>query len=225
MLMLQKEPLINKNADIRWLLTKRMDMWENCDIDVSMSEAIRCNKSSKIKRRNAAKQEQEHEHSTKIFHRLMIQGKLRAAVRWITERECKGLLKPTNKIKVKTPDDDETVMSVMEILQMKHPNPGKYYKEGCTPYFTVPAMPAMDVTGAHIQIVARRLHGAAGLSSSDAAAWQDWLLRYSARERLRDVVAYLTRVIANTTVPWEFIRAIMASSLIALDKCPGLRPI
>ena len=51
MLMLQKEPLINKNADIRWLLTKRMDMWENCDIDVSMSEAIRCNESSKIKRR------------------------------------------------------------------------------------------------------------------------------------------------------------------------------
>ena len=136
------------------------------------------------------------------------------------------ILKPTDKIKVKTPDDDEMEMSVMQILQIKHPNPGAYYKEACTPYLTVPSMPALDVTGAHIQIVARRLHGAAGPSGSDAAAWQDWLLRYGAHsEHLRDVVAYLTRVMANTTVPWEFIRAIMASRLIALDKCPGVRLI
>ena len=40
MLMLQKEPLIKKSADIRRLLTKRMDMWENCDFDMLMSEAI-----------------------------------------------------------------------------------------------------------------------------------------------------------------------------------------
>ena len=87
-------------------------------------------------------------------------------------------------------------------------------------------MPALDITGGHIQIVAHRLHGAAGPSGSDAAAWQDWLHRYDAHsERLRDVVAYLTRVIANTTVLWEFIRAIMTSHLIALDKCPGVRPI
>ena len=62
MLMFQKEPLIKKSADIRRLLMKTMDMWENCDNDVLMSEAIQWNESSKIKRRNPTKQEQEHEH-------------------------------------------------------------------------------------------------------------------------------------------------------------------
>ena len=116
--MLQKEPNIKKSTDIhvRWLLTKRMDMWENCDCDMLMSESIRCNKSSKITLRDAAKQEQEHKHSIKIFHRLMIQGKLRAAVLWITERNCKGLLNPTDRIKAKTPADGEKETSVTEVL-------------------------------------------------------------------------------------------------------------
>ena len=114
----------------------------------------------------------------------MIQDKLRAAVRWITERECKGLLSPTDRIKAKSPADGEMDMSVMVVLQMKHPNPGTNYKEACTPYPTVLATPTLDITEAHIQIVACHLHGAAGMSGSDAAAWQDWLLGYGAHKRV-----------------------------------------
>ena len=87
-------------------------------------------------------------------------------------------------------------------------------------------MPALDITGAHAQIVARHLHDSAGPGGADATTWQDWLLRYGAHsEHLRDAVAHLTRVISNTMVPWESIHALMASRLIALDKCPGVRPI
>ena len=156
----------------------------------------------------------------------MIQGKLRAAVRWLTERDSAGLLSPSEMTKVKTSSGEEIDVSVLDVLRLKHPDPGASSKEACTPYPEVPAIAALDINGAHIQLVVRRLHGAAGPSGSDAGAWQDWLLRYGAHsERLRDAVAHLTRVVANTTPPWEFIRGLMASRLIAIDKCPGVRPI
>ena len=43
--------------------------------------------------------------------------------------------------------------------------------------------------------------------------------------KLRDAMAELARKIANNVVNWVDICALMSSRLIALDKCPGVRPI
>ena len=42
---------------------------------------------------------------------------------------------------------------------------------------------------------------------------------------LRDALAELARRLANTTVEWNDVRVLMASHLLALDKCPGVWPI
>jgi hypothetical protein len=53
-----------------------------------------------------------------------------------------------------------------------------------------------------------------------------WLVRCGKHsERLREATAAVASMMANKSVPWEHIRALMANRLIALDKCPGLRPI
>ena len=113
---LQKEPLMKKSADVRRLLTRRMDLWEGDEFEILMSEAIRGNKSFQRSRwrGDAAWQKREHEHSVNVFHRLMIQGKLRAAVRWLTERDSAGLLSPSKMTKVKTSSGEEIDVSALD---------------------------------------------------------------------------------------------------------------
>jgi len=47
----------------------------------------------------------------------------------------------------------------------------------------------------------------------------------SSSGKLHEVVAALCQLLCNSIVPWDNIRALLASCLIALDKCPGVWPI
>ncbi len=60
----------------------------------------------------------------------------------------------------------------------------------------------------------------------DALALQQWLLRFWKSSRLlRRATANLVDWLANSFPPWDAYRALMAGRLVALDKCPGVRPI
>ena len=87
-------------------------------------------------------------------------------------------------------------------------------------------LPALDITAETIEEVAKKLQGGAGPSGVHSLWWEHWMLRVGARsEKLREAVAALARVLANDVVPWQNVRALVANRLIALDKCPGVRPI
>ena len=70
---------------------------------------------------------------------------------------------------------------------------------------------------------ARQIQSTAGPGRSTASHWQDFLLCYGAHSaKLRDAISGR---LANSIVKWSDIRALMSSRFVALDKCPGVRPI
>ena len=90
----------------------------------------------------------------------------------------------------------------------------------------LPFLEDSEITGSHILTIAHQLQGCAGPGGCDASHWQDVLLRYgTSSTRLCDSAAGLCCHLCNSIVPWDSIRALVASHLIALDKCPGVRPI
>ena len=218
--MLQRDRLVRKGCDIRRLLERRMNLWRDEQYDVLIQEATRCDRSLRNSHRRPLSGNSQ-EHLIKVFTRLMLEGNVRAAVRWLTERSGGGVLRPSDSTTI-----GGTSMTVLEALGLKHPDP-------CAPPDCI--LPAMDnlplfedseITGSHILSIAHRLQGGAGPGGCDASHWRDILLRYgSSSTRFRDSVAGLCRRLCNSIVPWDSIRALVASHLIALDKCPGVRPI
>lgn len=116
--------------------------------------------------------------------------------------------------------------NVLDILKEKHPDPREASEKAYIPCDDLPPLVDVDVTAAHVERVAHSIQGGAGPGGTMAIHWQDFLLRYGAHsERLRVAVAELARRLANTVVEWDDIRALMASRLLALNKCLGVRPI
>ena len=70
------------------------------------------------------------------------------------------------------------------------------------------------------------MQGSSGASGTDFEHWQTVLLRHGAlSSHLRDEVATLATKMCNQILPSSKVRALVSGRLIALDKCPGVRPI
>ena len=99
--------------------------------------------------------------------------------------------------------------TVFEVMQEKHPAQRTPDRTAFIPCDNLPPLEHVDVTSAHIEMVARSLRGGAGPSGTGADQWKAFLLRYGkASERLREAVASSTRLHANQVVPWDDIRAL-----------------
>ncbi|KAF6201996.1 hypothetical protein GE061_004392 [Apolygus lucorum] len=204
--------MVKVGTDIRRLLQKRMDLWNQEKYDDLVQEAMRCD------RQMPTAQKRDEDHKIRIFTRLVLQGKLRDATRWITDRSGGGALRPEDVL-----GDGTTVLDVMK---SKHPAQFRPQEDTFIASDTLPLMVDIDVTSNHIEKVARKLRGSAGPSGTDAEQWRNMLLRFGAHSaQLREVVASLVRRLANGVVDWSRIKALLARRGVALDKCPGVRPI
>ena len=70
------------------------------------------------------------------------------------------------------------------------------------------------------------LSGSAGPCSIEADMLKNWLLHHGAQsEHLRDVMAMWVDWLSNGSPPYAVYRAVNKVRTVALDKCPGLRPL
>ena len=150
----------------------------------------------------------------------MLRGQVRAAVRLITDRVSGGGILSSSS------PSNVPGMTILMYWQRNILNLVGWYLLPFCLVILCPPLSDLDITGGHVEKIARQLQGAAGPGGSSAMQWRDYLLRHGCHSaQLRDSVAMLTHRLANGIVEWDEIRALVANRLIALDKCPGVCPI
>ena len=164
---LQCDSMVKKGTDIRRLLKRRMDTWKQNRFDELVYELERCARiKSKVRSSNS-----DEDHIIKVFSRLMLQGQVRSAVRWLTDRAPGQILTPTSVV-------DPSGKTVCDVLKEKHPEPRCVNEKAFIKCEELPPVMDVDVTGGHVERVGRKLQGGAGPGGTTAMQWQDFLLRY-----------------------------------------------
>ena len=145
---LQCDHSVCKGSGIYRLLNHRLTLWKDGTFDVLLQEAEHCDT------------RHTNDHLVKVFTKLMLQGNILAAVRWITERAGGGVLHAS--------DTTQVNHTVMDALKLKHPGlqiPPESVLPCCDnlPYFE-----DSEITAAHVRMVACRLQGGAGPVGCDS---------------------------------------------------------
>ena len=206
---------------MRRVLQRRLEDWEAGLVEKLIQETLRA--STVYRGRLSRSQPSAHndEHTQRVFCLLINEGKVRAAVRFLAERDKGGVLHPNESYELKGKQ-----LRVREILLKKHPASQEPGEAAMKSYEVLPELPTLDITADTIETIAKQLQGGAGPSGVHALWWEHWLVRMGTRsEKLREAVAALARRLANDIVPWQDIRALIANRLIAFDKGTGVRPI
>ena len=150
----------------------------------------------------------------------VLRGKLRLAVRWITEQETGGVLQPGDRC-------EKTGDWVLEVLRAKHPESRTPTAASLTTYTGCPPeLTPVDITNDTVTAVVGRLLGGAEPGGTDSVSLQHWLLWFGAvSAKIRRIVGYFVKWLGNGRPPWAAYRNLMSGPLIALDMQPGIRPV
>ncbi|KAI2493422.1 hypothetical protein MHU86_21121 [Fragilaria crotonensis] len=216
---LQTTPGVRRAKDIRLRLAQRMDLWDQGHFKALVDDA-----EGEVHSRQPTSRPPDEEARARSFNARVLSGRLRSAVRTLTDRSGGG---------VRQPDDlcSKAGRPVWQVLQEKHPALRDPASVGDAdgafePYPDLPAPVPVCITQDDVEAISSRLAGAAGPGGTDAVDLANWLLRFGREsEALREEMAAWTNWLANTSPPWAAYRAVMANRLVALDKQPGTRPV
>ena len=216
---LQQQADIRRSKDIRELVSKRLDLWER-GYKVALVDDLE----ARNRGHSGTKSKRDNEARAKIFDSILKSGRLRQAVRNLTNREGGGVVQPDDLC-------SKARIPVLEVLKDKHPGmrqPDLEDPDNRTfqPFDNLPTLLPLVISADHVATAAAKLGGSGGPSQADSIAVTRWLLGFGAEsEKLRTVLAKLCEWLANEHPPWAAYRALMACRLVALDKLPGTRPV
>ena len=170
--------------------------------------------------------DQDQGNLARSFAKLLFQGKTNAALQLLSEQGKGGVLRVDDLVDL----GDHVQKPVLDILRSKHPHAQSVspaaLPEGSTDPPEVHPVVFDQITGASIRCAALRTKGAAGPSGIDAHGWRRLCTSFkSASHDLCHALALLARRLCTTFVDPKGISPFLACRLIALDKCPGVRPI
>ena len=112
---LQRNKIVKKTRDIKDTLERRLSLWCDEKYDILVQEAVRCDHPFQRIRQGKPKSD---DHITKVFSRLMLQGKVRAAMHWLSGESRGRVLCLTDTVQLQP---DGPPVSVIDALRSKHP--------------------------------------------------------------------------------------------------------
>ncbi len=211
-LLLQKSGKHVAAKEAKATISRRLELWEKGEIRELLKEGQtlqdRLPKSIIATSQN---------HSSRIFARLILQGKVRAALRLLSETENGGVAKPSPIIFSK--------------LQEKHPQATTPPSEVLLPGLYHPVPPSLfdSLNGQLIHDVAMRSTGAAGPYGLDAADYRTLLCsKYlgNGTNELCEAIAQMARRLSTSFVDPNPLSTFLSCRLVPLEKGAGdIRPI
>ena len=208
---LQKPSMKSKAKDHQECLTKRLALWKEGEIESLLREG------RSIQKRILKTKRAKPPDKAKIFAKLVMQGQINSALRYLSEDNCRGVLPLT---------DD-----VMRQLHEKHPE-AQDAKLGSIlfgPVEEVHDSLYQQIDGEMIREAALRTKGSGGPSGVDANGFKRILTCKSFKKssaNLCDALATMTRKLCTEYIDPRTIEPILANRLIPLDKGEGaVRPI
>ena len=154
---------------------------------------------------------------------MMMEGRVRAALRLLSNNSDKGLLSLNDTV------DDTSGSTVRDVLEEKHPRPGPVHPEALVEDRDDDNFHPViydGITAESIRTAALQTQGAAGPSGLDALNWRRLCTAFGQKSNdLCTAVAAVARRISTTFIDPSTLVAYTSCRLIPLDKCPGIRPI
>ena len=221
-LLLQKPHATSKKHDHISCLQRRLGLWEKGDVKNRLKEGRALQKS--LASSQQLKRDTANDSSmARRFSKMMMEGRVRSALKLPSDNSDTGLLSLEETI------DDTSGKTVRDVLEDKHPDPKPVHPKALLGEAENDEFhPTIfdSITGESIRTATLHTQGAAGPSGLDAFSWRRLCTAFGQKSNdLCSTLAAVARGISTSFIDPSTLLAYTSCRLIALDKCPGVRPI